>query len=105
LNFNCSIGSLQYRRFKPRNVVGNLLIKSQMAVSRKLSFDAMGGSLTMDGIVDAKNPKAIDVVSGFKLNSVILTACFMYSKISSRTSSKTTPEGSGNGRDQYGDES
>ena len=76
LNFNCSVGSLQYRRFKPRHIAGNLLIKNQMAVSRKLSFNAMGGSLTVDGIVDAKNPKAIDVVTGFKLNGVYLDSLF-----------------------------
>lgn len=76
LNFNCSIGGLQYRRFKPRKIAGNLLIKNQMAVSRKLSFNAMGGSLTLDGIVDAKNPKAIDVVSGFKLNGVHIDSLF-----------------------------
>lgn len=76
LNFNCSVGSLNYRRFKPRSVAGNLLIKNQMAVSRKLSFNAMGGSITLDGIVDAKNPKAIDVVSGFKLNGVYIDSLF-----------------------------
>jgi hypothetical protein len=76
LNFNCSVGSLRYQRFKPRHVEGNLLIKNQMAVSRKLSFDAMGGSLTMDGIVDAKNPKAIGVVSGFKLSGVHIDSLF-----------------------------
>ncbi len=76
LNFNCNVGALQYRRFKPRNVEGNLLIKNQMAVSRKLSFDAMGGSLTMDGIVDSKNPKAIDVVTGFKLSGVYIDSLF-----------------------------
>jgi hypothetical protein len=76
LNFNCSIGALQYRRFKPRKINGNLLIKNQMAVSRRLSFNAMGGSLTLDGIVDAKNPKAIDVVSGFKLSGVYIDSLF-----------------------------
>ncbi len=76
LNFNCSLGALKYRRFKPRKIEGNLLIKNQMAVSRKLSFNAMGGSLTLDGIVDAKNPKAIDVVSGFKLAGVHLDSAF-----------------------------
>lgn len=76
LNFNCKLGALQYRRFKPRHIEGNLLIKNQMAVSRKLSFNAMGGSLTLDGIVDAKNPKAIDVVSGFKLNGVHIDSLF-----------------------------
>lgn len=76
LNFNCEVGALKYRRFKPRKLAGNLLIKNQMAVSRKLSFNAMGGSITLDGIVDAKNPKAIDVVSGFKLNNVHIDSLF-----------------------------
>lgn len=76
LNFNCSVGALKYRRFKPRKIEGNLLIKNQMAVSRKLSFNAMGGAITLDGIVDAKNPKAIDVVSGFKLNNVYIDSLF-----------------------------
>jgi hypothetical protein len=76
LNFNCQIGALQYRKFKPRKIAGNLLIKGQMAVSRKLSFNAMGGSITLDGIVDAKNPRAIDVVSGFKLNGVYIDSLF-----------------------------
>jgi hypothetical protein len=76
LNFNCAVGALQYRRFKPRKIAGNFFIKNQMAVSRKLSFNAMGGSLTLDGIVDAKNPKAIDVVSGFKLTGVHIDSLF-----------------------------
>lgn len=76
LNFNCNIGALKYRRFKPSNIEGNLLIKNQMAVSRKLSFKAMGGAITLDGIVDAKNPKAIDVVSGFKLTNVHIDSLF-----------------------------
>jgi hypothetical protein len=76
VNFNCSVDALRYRRFKPRNVEGNLLIKNEMAVSRKLSFNAMGGAITLDGIVDAKNPKAVDVVSGFKLNNVHLDSLF-----------------------------
>lgn len=75
-NFNCDIGSLHYKRFKPRHVKGNLLIKSQMAVFRKLSVDAMGGSFTIDGIVDAKNPKAIDIVSSGKLSGVHLDSLF-----------------------------
>jgi hypothetical protein len=76
LNFNCNIDALKYRRFAPRRIEGNLLIKNQMAVSRKLAFNAMGGSITLDGIVDAKNPKAIDVVSGFKLNNVHIDSLF-----------------------------
>ncbi len=75
-NFNCDIKSLHYKRFKPRRMRGNLLIKNQMAVFRKLSVNAMGGSITLDGIADAKNPKAIDIVSTFKLSGVHLDSLF-----------------------------
>jgi hypothetical protein len=76
LNFNCDIHSLHYKRFHPLNVKGNLLIKNQMAVSRNLEVNALGGALSLNGIIDAKNPKAIDVVSSFKLDGVHVDSIF-----------------------------
>lgn len=76
LNFHCNIKTMQYKRFTPRNVKGDLLIKNQMAVSRNITFDAMGGDLSLNGIVDAKDPKAIDVVSAFKLNGINIDSLF-----------------------------
>lgn len=76
LNFNCDINSLHYKRFHPTHVKGNLLIKNQMAVSRNLAVRALGGALSLNGIIDAKNPKAIDVVSSFKLDGVHVDSIF-----------------------------
>jgi hypothetical protein len=76
LNFNCDVKSMKYKRFTPRNIKGDLLVKNQMAVSRNIAFDAMGGSLSLNGIVDAKNSRAIDIVSAFKLNGVRLDSVF-----------------------------
>ncbi|MFZ5972300.1 MAG: AsmA-like C-terminal region-containing protein [Bacteroidota bacterium] len=76
LNFNCDVQSLHYKKFKPRQLKGNLLIKNQMAVSRDISVKALGGELTLNGILDAKNPKAIDVVSSFKLNGIHVDSLF-----------------------------
>jgi AsmA-like C-terminal region/Protein of unknown function len=76
VNFNCDVQSLHYKKFKPRQIKGNLLIKNQMAVSRDIAVKAMGGSLTLNGIIDAKNPKAIDVVSSFKLNGIHVDSLF-----------------------------
>ena len=76
LNFNGAIKSMKYRRFKPKNIKGDLLIKNQMAVSRSIRFDAMGGAINLNGIVDAKNPHAIDIVSSFKLDAVNLDSIF-----------------------------
>lgn len=76
LNFNCDIKSLRYKRFHGQAIHGDLLVKNQMAVSRKLSLKTMGGNLSLSGIVDAKNNKAIDVVSSLKLNGINIDSVF-----------------------------
>lgn len=76
LNFNCSIAHLVYERFHARWLKGDLLVKNQVAVSRNLAFNAMNGSVELNGIVDATNPKAIDVVSSFALKSIELDSIF-----------------------------
>jgi hypothetical protein len=76
LNFNCDIKRLHYKRFKAKELRGDLLVKNQMAVSRKINLKSMGGDMNFSGIVDAKNPKAIDVVSNFKLNGIYADSVF-----------------------------
>lgn len=76
LNFNCDVKSLHYKKFSPTNITGNLLIKNKMAIARNVDFKAMGGTLSLNGIMDAKNNKAIDVISSFKVNGVHLDSAF-----------------------------
>ena len=76
LNFNCDIKGLRYKRFNAQDVRGDLLVKNQMAVSRNIHLKSMGGDMTFSGIVDAKNPKAIDVTSTFKLNGIYADSVF-----------------------------
>jgi len=76
LNFNCDVKGMRYKRFAPRNIKGDLLVKNQVAVSRHLVFNAMGGTLSANGIVDAKNPKAINVSSSFKLDGINIDSVF-----------------------------
>lgn len=76
LNFNCDIQSLRYKRFHGQAIHGDLLVKNQMAVSRRLTLKTMGGNLLLSGIVDAKNNKAIDVVSTLRLNGINLDSVF-----------------------------
>jgi hypothetical protein len=76
LNFNCDVDFLKYKRFKARNVKGDLLVKNEVAVSRKLSFLAMGGNISLSGIVDAKNHKAIDVMNTFKVENINVDSAF-----------------------------
>ncbi len=76
LNFNCDIRQLVYRRFVGHDIAGDLLVKNKVAVSRKLSLQTMGGALTMSGIVDSNNPKAIDVMVTAHLKDIHLDSAF-----------------------------
>ncbi len=76
LNFNCDIQSMHYKRFKPQRISGNMLIKNQMAVARNVSFDGIGGKLSLNGVMDAKNNKAIEVMTAFKLNGIHIDSAF-----------------------------
>jgi hypothetical protein len=76
LNFNCDVKHLKYKRFHPQGIKGNLLVKNQVAVSRNIAMKVMGGELSLNAIVDAKNAKAIDVVSSFKLNGIYIDSVF-----------------------------
>jgi hypothetical protein len=76
LNFNCDIESLVYERFSPTDIRGNLLIKNQMAVLREVSLRDLGGDFSFNGIIDARDQKAIDVVSSFRLDGVHLDSLF-----------------------------
>lgn len=76
LSFNCDIQTLRYKRFTARKLTGDLLVKGEVAVSRNINLKTMGGDLTLSGIVDAKNHKAIDVLTTAKLNSISLDSVF-----------------------------
>ncbi|WP_333818936.1 AsmA-like C-terminal region-containing protein [Ohtaekwangia sp.] len=76
LNFNCDVKSLRYKRFHGRNLKGDLLVKNEMAVSRNITLHTMGGDLTLSGILDDKNKKAIDVVTTLKLNGIHVDSVF-----------------------------
>lgn len=76
LNFNCDIRELRYKKFHSNNLKGDLLVKNEMAVSRKFALQTMGGSLELSGIVDAKNRKAIDIVATGKFTGIHLDSAF-----------------------------
>jgi hypothetical protein len=76
LNFNCDVKSLHYKRFRAQRLKGDLLVKNEMAVSRQFSAKTMGGNLELSGIVDAKNNKAIDVVTTARLNGLHIDSVF-----------------------------
>jgi len=76
LNFNCDVKRLHYKRFHASNIKGDLLVKNEMAVARNITLHAMGGDMTLAGIVDAHHPKAIDVVSNAKFEGIYVDSVF-----------------------------
>ncbi|MFM8742482.1 MAG: AsmA-like C-terminal region-containing protein [Cytophagales bacterium] len=76
LNFNCDVKRLSYKRFHPKNITGNLVVKNQVAVSHNIGMRAMGGELNLDGWVDAKNAKSIEVSTAFKLIGIHIDSVF-----------------------------
>jgi AsmA-like C-terminal region/Protein of unknown function len=76
LNFTYNVKSMKYKRFHPTAVKGDLLVKGQVAVARNIHLQAMGGTIDLNGIVDAKNPKAIDLISSAKLNRIDVDSLF-----------------------------
>jgi len=76
LNFNCDVSSLRYKRFTARNLKGDLLVRNEVAISKNISLKTMGGTLQLSGVVDAKNHKAIEVMTNAKLNSIHLDSVF-----------------------------
>lgn len=76
LNFNCEVKSLRYQRFNAHKLKGDLLVKDEVAVSRNTQLKTMGGDLSFSAIVDAKNHKAIDVLTSAKLNGIYLDSAF-----------------------------
>jgi hypothetical protein len=76
LNFNCDVARLVYKKFHAAGIKGDLLVKNKVAVSRQLSLQTMGGQLTLSGIVDATNAKAIDVVCSSHLDRIYLDSVF-----------------------------
>lgn len=76
LNFNCDVQSLRYQRFAAHKLKGDLLVKDEVAVSRNTKLKTMGGDLSFSAIVDAKNHKAIDVLTSAKLNGIYLDSVF-----------------------------
>lgn len=76
LNFNCDVQELRYKKFLGRQLKGDLLVKNQMAVSRQINVQSMGGKLSFNGIVDAQQEGRIEVSSGWKLENIRVDSVF-----------------------------
>jgi hypothetical protein len=76
LNFTCDVEQLNYKKFKGKNLKGDLLIKNQTAISRDLKVETMGGDLKLSAIMDATNSESIEVSAQTLLNNIKVDTLF-----------------------------
>lgn len=75
VEFNCKINRLILQRFEGREISGDLQLKKQKATSKNLKLATMGGHLTMNGYLDAKNP-VIEAYTTTRLHDIHVDSAF-----------------------------
>ncbi|UII22578.1 AsmA-like C-terminal region-containing protein [Fulvivirga ligni] len=76
LKFDCDIDHLNFRRFKPQKIKGDLIVRNKIAQSNQIRFNAMGGRITLNGKVDASYNNLLKVNTGFNLNNIDVDSIF-----------------------------
>jgi hypothetical protein len=76
LKFDCKVKNLSFRRFHPKKLTGNLLIKDQIAKTDKISFKGLGGQVNLSGMADAQNEDEIKVSTKFIIANVNIDSIF-----------------------------
>ena len=76
MNFNTNIRAVKYKNFLGRLFTGNLFVKDKVAVARNISFESLGGKISMSGIFDAKNNDANDLINTIHFSGINLDSLF-----------------------------
>jgi len=63
LDFNCEVQRLNFRKFKGRNIIGNVEIKNQIAVLKNVSFSSMGGEVKISGSANSKSENLVETIA------------------------------------------
>ncbi len=74
--FDCEIDRLNFRRFHPTNIRGDLKIREQIAFTDRLSFTNMGGKMQLSGMADASKSKLVRISTNFKLDHIAVDSIF-----------------------------
>lgn len=76
LKIEYEIGRLNYRRFNASGLKGNLNVLSGKATLERNRFRSMGGTVSLDGIVDASDPRFVDLEAELETKDVLLDSLF-----------------------------
>lgn len=76
LKFNTNIDRLTFRRFHPENLKGDIIIKNQGLYSNGISFNGLGGNVSLSGKVDANSEKSVLVESKLTAKQIHIDSIF-----------------------------
>ncbi len=76
LDFNCDVKRLKFRRFRGKDIKGDLWVKNQQASTKRLSFRAAGGSVTLNGKVDARPKNDILIATNAEFDHLGVDSIF-----------------------------
>jgi len=76
LAFNCKIDHLKFRRFRGNDIAGELRISNQVAHGQHISFETLGGKITMNGRVDGRQKNHIRVYTQSSYQGIHLDSLF-----------------------------
>lgn len=70
LDFNCHVKSLKFKRFKGRNILGDVTVKNQIAILDNIHCQSMGGNFNLSGSVNARAEGLVEVLCEANLSGV-----------------------------------
>ncbi|MFM7195583.1 MAG: AsmA-like C-terminal region-containing protein, partial [Bacteroidota bacterium] len=76
LRVEYEVGRLNYRRFNALDLKGKLNVTSGKATLEKNRFRSMGGTVSLDGIVDGSDARVVDLDADLKTKDVLLDSLF-----------------------------
>ncbi|CAM3407441.1 AsmA-like C-terminal region-containing protein [Pontibacter korlensis] len=75
-DLSASIDRLRFRRFRGKNIIGEVKLRNQVVSTPNISFRAIGGDFAVRGNIDARNRNNIKVSTAAKLNSMSVDSLF-----------------------------
>ncbi|WP_460926049.1 AsmA-like C-terminal region-containing protein [Pontibacter brevis] len=75
-DLSASIDQLRFRRFKGKNVQGEVKLLNQVLTTPNISFRAVGGDFAVRGTLDARTRDHIKVSTATKLNNMSVDSLF-----------------------------
>ena len=76
LVFDCNVDKLKFRRFRGREIKGQVLVSNQVAEGKEISFSTMGGNISMNGRVDGSIQDHIRVYTKSSYQGIHIDSLF-----------------------------